>query len=61
MSRITCASRCIAHVNRLDTIKEKGIDFVKDLGVKNVEDLLTIIEWNEANVRCKALLLCERS
>ncbi|KAJ8695982.1 hypothetical protein PTI98_005885 [Pleurotus ostreatus] len=41
---VFCSRTC-----RLDTIKEKGIDFVKDLGVKNVEDLLTIIEWNEAN------------
>ena len=44
-------------MNRLDTIKEKGIDFVKDLAVKNVEDLLTIIEWNEANVGVRSCCL----
>ncbi|KAG5221582.1 UV-endonuclease UvdE-domain-containing protein [Salix suchowensis] len=49
---VFCSRTCrqwYAYDNSLDTIKEKGIDFVKDLGVKNVEDLLTIIEWNEAN------------
>ncbi|CAK5281300.1 unnamed protein product [Mycena citricolor] len=36
----------------LDSIKKNGIDWVKDLGRKNVEDLLQIIEWNEEhNIR----------
>jgi len=33
----------------LDTIAKKGIDFVKDLGLKNVRDLITLIQWNEDN------------
>lgn len=39
-----CSRTC-----RIDTIKKKGVDWVKDLGRKNVEDLLKIIEWNERN------------
>ncbi|KAJ7933764.1 UV-endonuclease UvdE-domain-containing protein [Mycena leptocephala] len=34
---------------RLDSIKKNGIEWVKDLGRKNVEDLLTMIQWNEDN------------
>ncbi|KAJ7451822.1 UV-endonuclease UvdE-domain-containing protein [Mycena galericulata] len=34
---------------RLDSIKKHGIEWVKDLGRKNVEDLLTMIQWNENN------------
>lgn len=33
----------------IDTIKKKGIDWVKDLGSQNAEDMLKIIEWNEKN------------
>ncbi|PPR02968.1 hypothetical protein CVT26_004912 [Gymnopilus dilepis] len=41
---IFCSRTC-----RLDSIKKNGMDWVKDLGRKNVEDLLTIIQWNEDN------------
>jgi UV DNA damage endonuclease len=35
---------------RLDSIKKNGIEPVKELARKNVEDLLTMIQWNEDNV-----------
>ncbi|KAJ7121292.1 UV-endonuclease UvdE-domain-containing protein [Mycena crocata] len=41
---IFCSRTC-----RLDSIKKNGTDWVKDLGRKNAEDLLTIIRWNEDN------------
>ncbi|KAJ6594404.1 UV-endonuclease UvdE-domain-containing protein [Mycena capillaripes] len=41
---IFCSRTC-----RLDSIKKNGIEWVKDLGRKNVEDLLIIMEWNENN------------
>ncbi|KJA27862.1 hypothetical protein HYPSUDRAFT_35030 [Hypholoma sublateritium FD-334 SS-4] len=41
---VFCSRTC-----RLDSLKKNGIEFVKDLGRKNVEDLLTIIQWNEDN------------
>ncbi|KAF8197874.1 UV-endonuclease UvdE-domain-containing protein [Pholiota molesta] len=41
---IFCSRTC-----RLDSLRKNGIDFAKDLGRKNVEDLLTVIQWNEDN------------
>ncbi|KAF8904398.1 UV-endonuclease UvdE-domain-containing protein [Gymnopilus junonius] len=41
---VFCSRTC-----RLDTIKKNGLHWVKDLGRKNVDDLLTIIQWNEEN------------
>ncbi|EGO00170.1 hypothetical protein SERLA73DRAFT_107167 [Serpula lacrymans var. lacrymans S7.3] len=41
---IFCSRTC-----RIDTIKKEGLDFVKDLGRRNAEDMLKIIEWNERN------------
>ncbi|KAF9529262.1 UV-endonuclease UvdE-domain-containing protein [Crepidotus variabilis] len=41
---VFCSRTC-----RLDSIKKNGLDFVKDLARKNVEDLLTVIQWNEDN------------
>ncbi|TFK44321.1 UV-endonuclease UvdE-domain-containing protein [Crucibulum laeve] len=41
---VFCSRTC-----RIDSVKKNGIEFVKDLGRKNVEDLLTIIQWNEDN------------
>ncbi|KAJ7661690.1 UV-endonuclease UvdE-domain-containing protein [Mycena rosella] len=41
---IFCSRTC-----RLDSIKKNGIDWVKDLGRQNVQDLLTMIQWNEDN------------
>ncbi|KAJ7209079.1 UV-endonuclease UvdE-domain-containing protein [Mycena haematopus] len=41
---VFCSRTC-----RLDSIKKNGIEWVKDLGRKNVEDLLTMIQWNEDN------------
>ncbi|KAG5342670.1 hypothetical protein C0989_010638 [Termitomyces sp. Mn162] len=35
--------------NELDSLNKNGIEWVKDLGKRNVEDLLTIIQWNEDN------------
>jgi UV DNA damage endonuclease len=34
---------------RLDTIRKKGLEVVKELGRRNVCDLLTILRWNEEN------------
>ncbi|KAG2132561.1 UV-endonuclease UvdE-domain-containing protein [Suillus cothurnatus] len=39
---VFCSRTC-----RIDTIKKNGIEWVKDLGRRNVEDMLKIIEWNE--------------
>ena len=36
--------------NSLESVKKNGIDWVQDIGRKNVEDLLSIIQWNEDNV-----------
>ncbi|KAG1751395.1 UV-endonuclease UvdE-domain-containing protein [Suillus paluster] len=41
---VFCSRTC-----RIDTIKKNGIEWVKDLGRRNVEDALKIIEWNEEN------------
>ncbi|KAG8883643.1 hypothetical protein FRB97_006132 [Tulasnella sp. 331] len=41
---IFCSRTC-----RIATIKEKGMDFVKELGLQNARDLLKMIEWNETN------------
>ncbi|PPQ98776.1 hypothetical protein CVT24_003334 [Panaeolus cyanescens] len=41
---VFCSRTC-----RIDSVKKNGIDFVKDLGRKNVQDLLTLIQWNEDN------------
>ncbi|KIY50147.1 UV-endonuclease UvdE, partial [Fistulina hepatica ATCC 64428] len=41
---VFCSRTC-----RLHTIRKNGIDFAKELGRKNVSDLLTIIQWNEEN------------
>lgn len=34
---------------RLDTIREKGLDFARELATKNLEDLFSILAWNEAH------------
>ncbi|KAF8160729.1 UV-endonuclease UvdE-domain-containing protein [Crassisporium funariophilum] len=41
---VFCSRTC-----RLDSLNKNGMEWVKDLGRKNVEDLLTIIQWNEDN------------
>ncbi|KAH7888894.1 UV-endonuclease UvdE-domain-containing protein [Phlebopus sp. FC_14] len=41
---IFCSRTC-----RIDSIKKNGIEWVKDLGRQNVEDMFQIIEWNEQN------------
>ncbi|KAJ3996777.1 UV-endonuclease UvdE-domain-containing protein [Lentinula boryana] len=41
---VFCSRTC-----RIDTIKKNGMDCVKDLGRKNVQDLITMIQWNEDN------------
>jgi len=40
-----------AYPGRLDSIKKFGMDWVKALGRRNVDDLLLMIQWNEDNVR----------
>jgi len=35
---------------RIDSVKKNGMDWLKDLGRKNVEDLISVIQWNEDNV-----------
>ncbi|KAL1936323.1 hypothetical protein VTP01DRAFT_457 [Rhizomucor pusillus] len=41
---VFCSRTC-----RLDTIRQKGMDFLKELGLQNLRDLKTLIEWNEAH------------
>ncbi|KDR75132.1 hypothetical protein GALMADRAFT_249051 [Galerina marginata CBS 339.88] len=41
---VFCSRTC-----RLDSLRKNGLDWVKELGRRNVEDLLTIIQWNEDN------------
>ncbi|KAF8973043.1 UV-endonuclease UvdE-domain-containing protein [Flammula alnicola] len=41
---IFCSRTC-----RLESCKKNGVEFAKDLGRRNVEDLLTVIQWNEDN------------
>ncbi|KAG8947631.1 hypothetical protein FRC04_010565 [Tulasnella sp. 424] len=41
---IFCSRTC-----RIATIKEKGMEFVYELGLQNIRDLLKLIEWNEKN------------
>jgi hypothetical protein len=43
---VFCSRTC-----RIDTIKEKGAEWPKELGLQNVRDMLQLIEWNEQNVR----------
>ena len=38
-----------SRTTRLKTIKDKGIDYVKDLITKNLRDLKTLIKWNYQN------------
>ncbi|KAJ4490928.1 UV-endonuclease UvdE-domain-containing protein [Lentinula aciculospora] len=41
---VFCSRTC-----RIDSIKKNGLDWVKELGRKNVQDLMTMIQWNEDN------------
>ncbi|KZT53356.1 UV-endonuclease UvdE [Calocera cornea HHB12733] len=41
---VFCSRTC-----RLDTLRREGVEFAKELGLRNVEDLGKMIEWNEAN------------
>uniref|UniRef100_A0A0W0EZA6 UV-endonuclease UvdE n=1 Tax=Moniliophthora roreri TaxID=221103 RepID=A0A0W0EZA6_MONRR len=41
---VFCSRTC-----RIDSIKKNGMDWVRELGRKNVQDLLTMIQWNEDN------------
>lgn len=41
---IFCSRTC-----RIATIKEKGMEFVYELGLQNIRDLLKLVEWNEKN------------
>tara|TARA_Y100000389_G_C17429026_1_gene501388 strand:- start:89 stop:1102 length:1014 start_codon:yes stop_codon:yes gene_type:complete len=34
---------------RLKTAQEKGLDYIKSLVIKNLQDVLTILEWNKEN------------
>jgi UV DNA damage endonuclease len=34
---------------RLDTLKDKGVEYAKELANQNLDDLLTILQWNVAN------------
>ncbi|KAF7970696.1 hypothetical protein HWV62_23230 [Athelia sp. TMB] len=36
-------------LGELDSLEKNGIEWVKDLGKKNLEDMLQIIQWNEDN------------
>ncbi|KAG6831750.1 hypothetical protein H0H92_007902 [Tricholoma furcatifolium] len=46
---VFCSRTCRLCFDRLDSLAKNGIEWVKDLGKKNVEDLLTMIQWNEDN------------
>ncbi|KAI8581185.1 hypothetical protein K450DRAFT_233504 [Umbelopsis ramanniana AG] len=41
---VFCSRTC-----RLDTLKQKGLEYAKELALQNISDLKTLIEWNEAN------------
>ncbi|CAJ0767312.1 23956_t:CDS:10, partial [Entrophospora sp. SA101] len=41
---IFCSRTC-----RIVTIKQKGMEYVKQLGIQNVTDLCTLVKWNEEN------------
>ncbi|KIK69416.1 hypothetical protein GYMLUDRAFT_35478 [Collybiopsis luxurians FD-317 M1] len=41
---VFCSRTC-----RIDSIKKNGMEWVKELGKKNVQDLMTLIQWNEDN------------
>ncbi|EJU05968.1 UV-endonuclease UvdE [Dacryopinax primogenitus] len=41
---VFCSRTC-----RLETLRQKGVEFVKELALKNVEDLEKMIQWNEEN------------
>ena len=41
---IFCSRTC-----RIASMQEHGIEFAKELGLKNARDLLTLVEWNEEN------------
>ncbi|GLB37424.1 putative UV-endonuclease UvdE [Lyophyllum shimeji] len=41
---VFCSRTC-----RLESLKSNGLDWVKDIGRKNAEDLITMIQWNEDN------------
>lgn len=41
---------------RLDSMEKNGLEWVKDIGKKNLEDMLQLIQWNEDNVRILASL-----
>lgn len=41
---VFCSRTC-----RLATLREKGLDYAKALGLQNVRDLKTMIAWNEEN------------
>jgi hypothetical protein len=40
----------------LDSLRKNGLDWVKDLGKKNLEDMMQLIQWNEDNVRWSSIL-----
>ena len=42
---------CFISYLRIETIQKNGLDWVKSLGRKNVQDLIKVIQWNEDNVR----------
>ncbi|KAF5381134.1 hypothetical protein D9757_009415 [Collybiopsis confluens] len=42
---VFCSRTC-----RIDSIKKNGMEWVKDLGKRNVQDLMILIQWNEDNV-----------
>ncbi|KAJ1924390.1 hypothetical protein IWQ60_005232 [Tieghemiomyces parasiticus] len=41
---VFCSRTC-----RLDTLKTKGLDFVRELALANVRDIIPMLEWNERN------------
>ncbi|KIM83192.1 hypothetical protein PILCRDRAFT_819416 [Piloderma croceum F 1598] len=41
---VFCSRTC-----RLDSLQKNGLDWVKDLGKKNLEDMMQLIQWNEDN------------
>ncbi|KIP10813.1 hypothetical protein PHLGIDRAFT_100657 [Phlebiopsis gigantea 11061_1 CR5-6] len=41
---VFCSRTC-----RIATLKEKGLQYAKDLGIQNTRDLKKMVEWNEEN------------
>ena len=49
LSNELCGSRTATHKTIIKLGEKIGIEYLKSLAIKNVQDLLTTLEWNEKN------------